>query len=210
LLIHDIITVYNHFMRKTVIIALLAMSVPLLYGQNRADAADDEEWFDEIYNRPTYFPDFEQPHDYPNNMSYFVCTLDPATQERLYNYEVAVYDEADQLRATGRSRKSDKNVCTLTIMGTDGEMFHFKVLYGDFINPTIVDMEETCTFVTNDVVGGFANPFWLTSSTTFIQEVGADTPTTGDAIYNLRGQRLAAPVPGEIYVSNGKKHLRKQ
>jgi hypothetical protein len=187
-------------------VALAAMLLPT------SALADDDavEWYDVIYNRPTFFTNFEPPHSYANNMSYFVCTLDASTHERLYNYEVAVYDESDALRATGRSRVSDQNVCTLTILGTEGETFHFKVLFGDFVSPMIADVEETCTFVTNDIVGGFAKPFWLTMKTaTSVGGISVDRAESAAPVYNLQGQRVTNPVAGHVYIQNGKKYIKK-
>ena len=84
--------------------------------------------------------------------------------DKLTNYEVAVYDQNDKLRCIDRSITDQKNRCTLTIPGTEGDTFHFKVLYGDFKNPTIVDVPETCKFITNDIVGlpADGDPFWFT------------------------------------------------
>ncbi len=198
-------------MRLFIAFASLLLAT-LLPSAMRADD-DTTQFYDEIYNRPTYFPDFSPTHKYPNNMSYFVCTLDSTTGERLYNYEVAVYDADDTLRATGRSRLSDKNVCTLTIMGTEGETFHFKIIYGDFTNPTIVDAEETCQFITNDIVGGFAKPFWLTQSAlSSVDTIAVDTSadnTTDNALYDLQGRRIYTPAAGQLYIKNGKKYITK-
>ena len=120
--------------------------------------------YDEVYDRPTYFPDFVLTSDFPNNMTYVTCARWGRNGERLTNYEVAVYTEDGKLRCIGRSITDDVYKCCLTIPGTEGETFHFKVLYGDFDNPTIVDVPETCPFKTNATVGlpQDGEPFWFT------------------------------------------------
>ena len=120
--------------------------------------------YDKLYDRPTYFQDFKLTTAYNNNMTYVTCARWGRHGERLTNYEVAVYDQNDKLRCIDRSITDQKNRCTLTIPGTEGDTFHFKVLYGDFKNPTIVDVPETCKFITNDIVGlpADGDPFWFT------------------------------------------------
>ena len=122
----------------------------------------DDSVYDLLYNRPTHFPEWKQPNDWPVTMSYFTCARMGKNGDRLYNYEVAVYDQNNQLRHCGRSIADQNNLCTLTIPGSAGDLFHFKIIYGDFDHPTIVDVPETCRFVSNDNVGGMAKPFWLT------------------------------------------------
>ena len=126
---------------------------------------DAKGMYDELYDRPTYFQDFVLTTKYPNNMTYITCARWGRNGDKLTNYEVAVYDQNNELRCIGRSITQDKFKCTLTIPGTEGETFHFKVLYGDdFANPTIVDVPQTCEFKTNDIVGhpDDGDPFWFT------------------------------------------------
>ncbi len=126
---------------------------------------DANGMYDELYDRPTYFQDFVLTTKYPNNMTYITCARWGRNGDKLTNYEVAVYDQNNELRCIGRSITQDKFKCTLTIPGTEGETFHFKVLYGDdFANPTIVDVPQTCEFKTNDIVGhpDDGDPFWFT------------------------------------------------
>ena len=126
---------------------------------------DAKGMYDELYDRPTYFQDFVLTTKYPNNMTYITCARWGRNGDKLTNYEVAVYDQNNELRCIGRSITQDKFKCTLTIPGTEGETFHFKVLYGDdFANPTIVDVPQTCEFKTNDIVGhpDDGDPFWIT------------------------------------------------
>lgn len=126
---------------------------------------DAKGMYDELYDRPTYFRDFVLTTKYPNNMTYITCAQWGRNGDKLTNYEVAVYDQNNELRCIGRSITQDKFKCTLTIPGTEGETFHFKVLYGDdFANPTIVDVPQTCEFKTNDIVGhpDDGDPFWFT------------------------------------------------
>ena len=126
---------------------------------------DAKGMYDELYDRPTYFQDFVLTTKYPNNMTYITCARWGRNGDKLTNYEVAVYDQNNELRCIGRSITQDKFKCTLTIPGTEGETFHFKVLYGDdFANPTIVDVPQNCEFKTNDIVGhpDDGDPFWFT------------------------------------------------
>lgn len=155
---------------------LLLSLVLILAGS----ASADEGLYDGLYDRPTYFTDFVRPNTWPNNMSYLVQAV-TASGDALSNYEVAVYDQNDALRATGRSRTADKQLCMLTISGTEGDTFHFKVIYGDFVTPTIQSVPETCSFKTNDVVGR-NEPFQLTlpvdpTVAYWLDDVTAATPT---------------------------------
>lgn len=117
--------------------------------------------YDGLYDRPTHFPTFTQPTAWAGTMSYFVYVHDTSGRP-LTNYEVAVYDQDGLLRHVSRSISSQDELCTLTIPGQGGHTFTFKVIYGDFASPTIVDAEETVQFKANAIVGGPFNPFWLT------------------------------------------------
>lgn len=153
---------------KTLSISMLLASMLLLMGTNQALAwdstPDDNGLYDGLYDRPTYFPDWEQPSTWPNAM-YYLCDvrLADATGPQLTSYEIAVYDQNDVLRHCSRSIPKDDNRCVLTIRGVEGDKFHFKVVYGDdFMNPVIVDIpEKTVPFLTNDLVGTPDDPFLL-------------------------------------------------
>lgn len=119
--------------------------------------------YDELYNRPTHFPEWQQPTAWPNNMSYFI-KVRMADGTQLTNYEIAVYDQHGTLRHCGRSIASQDDFCTLTIPGESGDSFTFQIIYGDFRSPTIVPANETCEFKVNAVVG-IEEPFWLTPMT---------------------------------------------
>lgn len=126
-------------------------------------SADD--LYDEKYDRPTYFPTFK-PKPTLNNMSYLVYVKTPAG-DILENYEIAVYDQNDELRATGRSRHVDNEQCMLTIGGdeADNDVFHFEVIYGDFTTPTIEPIMETVSFETNGVYGQEEDVFFTIATT---------------------------------------------
>ena len=92
-------------------------------------AADDGGGlYDGLYDRPSFFPWFKSPNKWPNNMTAFVQAYD-AEGNKLENYEVAVYDQDGELRAVGRSISSQQSLCSLTIMGTEGDMFSFRMLF---------------------------------------------------------------------------------
>lgn len=131
------------------IISILIMIITLA---GSAFAAGEK--YDGIFDRPTHFPDFNPltASNAPNNMSYFVYVVN-VNGENLDNFEIAVYDQNNKLRATSRSRHEDDNQCMLTIIGDLEEEFHFEVLYGDFDNPTIQPLVETVPFVINGVYG---------------------------------------------------------
>lgn len=165
--------------------------------------------YDGLYNRPTHFPDFVMPSDWPSTMTYFVCaSLDGG---RLHNYEVAVYDQNGNLRQTGRSIASQQELCTLTIPGDPGDTFHFKVIYGDFDNPVIVDVPETCEFVANDNVGNMDYPFWLTIKTSGVslpQATQKEAKT--DVTYTVSGMRVQGePTRPGVYINKGKKTVKR-
>lgn len=157
------------------------------------------------YDRPTYFPDFTMPTNWASTMTYFVCAR--IGNERLHNYEVAVYDQNNGLRATGRSVASQQELCTLTIPGEAGDEFHFKVIYGDFANPTIIDVPETCTFSANEIIGNLEYPYWLTlPEPTAIKSINKEREAN-DNIFTLSGIRVKEPVKSGIYIKNGKKFI---
>lgn len=116
-------------------------------------SASADGLYDGKYDRPTYFPDFIPPSTL-NNMSCLVYVKTPSG-EILENFEIAVYDQNNELRATGRSRHVDDEQCMLTIGGDENknDVFHFEVIYGDFDVPTIKPIIETMTFETNGVYG---------------------------------------------------------
>ena len=144
-------------MRKRKLLTFLCVAIATSSLWAAYDTEPDENGlYDGLYDRPTYFPDFKLTTKYPNNMTYITCARWGRNGDRLTNYEVAVYDQNNELRCIGRSQSTGVSNyrCTLTILGTEGEHFHFQVLYGDdFQNPTIVDVPQTCEFFTNDVVG---------------------------------------------------------
>lgn len=113
-----------------------------------AFAADTETLYDGLYGRPSYFQDFEIPTTWPNNMTYYVTAVDDSGK-RLVNYEVAVFDQDNKLRAIGRSIAQQQDLCPLTILGTEGDEFRFAVLSGDFSNPQIRECKQKVSFLTN-------------------------------------------------------------
>lgn len=126
---------------------------------------DAEGLYDGLYDRPTYFPEWEQPDTWENAM-YILCDVREldADGRRVPSYEVAVYDLGGNLRHCGRSLAKQDHYCILTIRGEDGvDEFHFQVLYGnDFARPTIVDIEDIIVpFQTNQSIGSKEEPFML-------------------------------------------------
>ena len=99
-------------------------------------------------------------------MTAFVQAYD-AEGNKLENYEVAVYDQDGELRAVGRSISSQQSLCSLTIMGTEGDMFSFRILSGDFDNPDIRNTEATCEFLTNKSISA-SNPLKLQALPTIV------------------------------------------
>ena len=127
--------------------------------------------------------------------------------DMLENYEIAVYDQNNQLRHCSRSIAGDDNRCVLTIRGEEGDVFHFQVVYGsDFAKPEVVNVKDvTCSFKTNDIVGS-DTPFELT-----IGEVPNGVPTVQEStderqhpIYDLQGRRLKHIPSKGMYIRDGK------
>jgi len=149
---------------KTSLWQALLVALMLLTGQQAWawDSEPDPETgkYDELFDRPTFFPDWSQPHDWPNNMA-IRCQVYVGDRV-LSNYEVAVYDQNDRLRHCNRSIASQGDRTVLTVMGTEGDTFHFKVVYGDdFQNPVIADVPDiTVDFKTNGIIG-LDEPFQL-------------------------------------------------
>lgn len=162
-------------------VRLIIVGILLCAGICQARAWDSEPdgngKYDKYYDRPTHFPDWQQPSDWPNAEYYLVCARLGAKGPRVENYEVAVYDQDNKLRHCSRSMAKDDHLCVLTIKGTEGNKFHCKIIYGDFDNPTIVDVPETFGFSTNDIVGSKEEPFYLTlPGRTYLSETDKEVP----------------------------------
>jgi hypothetical protein len=162
----------------TLVLTIAALAVGQSAWAGNWDTHPDENGkYDEFYDRPTYFPDFEQPASWPNAEYYVVRACLGKNGPRIENYEVAVYDQNNQLRHCNRSMAKDDHLCVLTIRGTEGDEFHCQIIYGDFVNPTIVDVEETFGFKTNALVGSNESPFILTAQgRTYLSELSDNLP----------------------------------
>lgn len=168
--------------KTTSFIRLLSACLLLWIGTSQAWAWDSEPdsngKYDELFDRPTYFPDWEQPSTWPNAM-YYRCEVHQGHNGPvLENYEIAVYDQEGALRHCQRSIARDDHHCVLTIRGTEGETFHFQVIYGsDFQNPVIVDVPSLeCAFQTNVIVGS-GDPFVIDiPGRTFLDEHDTELP----------------------------------
>lgn len=140
--------------------------------------------YDRLYDRPTYFPDWEQPLTWPNNQVY-LCEVFVGS-EKIANYEIAVYDQNNKLRHCARSIARDDDQCVLTIRGVEGDRYHFKVIYGDdFANPIIADIPDvTIGFRTNDVVGAEPDPPFalVIPGRTVLSETSVKMPKSGEGV----------------------------
>lgn len=134
--------------------------------------------YDGLYDRPSFFPWFQQPNKWPNNMTAFVQAYD-AEGNKLENYEVAVYDQNGELRALGRSISSQQSLCSLTIMGTEGDVFSFRILSGDFDNPDIRNTDVTCEFFTNKSISA-RDPLKLQALPTVVLYANEDPDNEGE------------------------------
>jgi len=167
---------------KTLTIQMLLAAVLLFVGGSEARAyssqPDANGKYDTYYDRPTYFPDWVQP-SFANQMSY-LCEVHVGKKGPvLQNYEIAVYDQNNELRSCRRSRVEDDHHCVLTIKGDEGDVFHFQVIYGDdFQHPFIADVADvTVPFKTNAVVGTSSEPFLLTiPGRTYLSETDTQAP----------------------------------
>ena len=134
--------------------------------------------YDGLYDRPSFFPWFQQPNKWPNNMTAFVQAYD-AEGNKLENYEVAVYDQNGELRALGRSISSQQSLCSLPIMGTEGDVFSFRILSGDFDNPDIRNTDVTCEFFTNKSISA-RDPLKLQALPTIVLYANEDPDNEGE------------------------------
>ena len=144
---------------------ILTFITLILLFAGRASAVDK---YDEFYDRPTYFnldiDSIDSIHSlYANNMCIFAYAK-TTDDTPICNFEIAVYDQKNRLRTTGRSISNQGNLCTLTISGQEGDKFHFEVLYGDFDHPTILPAIETFPFKTNANIGSGSTDFYFTVS----------------------------------------------
>lgn len=160
------------------------------------------------YDRPTHFPDFEFPTHYADNMSCMLHVL-TADGEILHNYEVAVYDQNNSLRSVNRSRKNDNDCCVLTILGTDDDVFHFEIVYGDFDNPEVCPAVDTLQFSSDGIVGR-DTPFYLTLASSPGAAITNQHRVTSlsSLSYDLSGRLIAHQTANCIIINNRKKTVR--
>ena len=137
----------------------------LLSGMTQALAWDTEPdengLYDGSYSRPTHFPEFTEPTAWPNNQMYLLSVrFGDENGEPVENYEVAAYDASGDLRSCNRSITKQNHYCVLSVKGTETDIFHFQVIYGDFAHPTIVDVPDvTIKFKSNEVLGSAESPY---------------------------------------------------
>jgi len=171
---------------------------------------DAEGLYDGLYDRPTYFPDWQQPDTWENAM-YILCDVREQGEDggRVASYEVAVYDLGGDLRHCGRSLAKQDHYCVLTIRGEDGvDEFRFQVLYGDdYAQPTIVDIPDlTVPFVANRSIGSTEEPLVLLVPN---EQTGVETPTPDPCLKAgkkiLRNGSLYIIRNGELYDITGVK-----
>ena len=72
--------------------------------------------YDKYYDRPTHFPDWQQPSDWPNAEYYLVRARLGAKGPHVENYEVAVFDQNGKLRHCNRSMAKDDHLCVLRMI----------------------------------------------------------------------------------------------
>jgi hypothetical protein len=177
---------------------LLLACLFFVAGPKQAFAWDTEPdangKYDKYFDRPTHFPDWTQPSDWPNAEYYLVCARFGENGPHIENYEVAVYDQNGKLRHCNRSRAKDNHLCTLTIKGEEGDQFHCQIIYGDdFEHPMIVDAVETFGFGTNDIVGSKTAPYWLTlRERTLLSETSSE-PIVSETCARVTVKRTIAP-----------------
>lgn len=199
---------------------LLLAALFLLAGGTESRAwdidADENGKYDGLYDRPTHFPNWSQPSTWPNAM-YYLCEARMGKDgPRLQNYEIAVYDQHNELRHCSRSIAGDEDLCVLTIRGTEGDTFHFSVIYGDdFASPIVADIPEvTVSFKTNEIVGKKLEPFCLTIDSEDYETTGisftSNKQRPAPGISTLDGRRVqASSLKKGIYIMGNKKVLVK-
>lgn len=167
---------WEHNIRLLLIVAGIA----LVQGASAWDMLPDASGkYDTFFDRPTAFPDWQQPSEWQNAM-YLLCKVECGKNgPALENYEIAVYDQGGNLRHCNRSIAKDQHHCVLTIKGDKGDKFTFKVIYGDdFSNPTTVDvLTKEVEFKANHVEGSTSQPVVLTiAGRTYLSEQDAEQP----------------------------------
>lgn len=159
-------------------------------------AEDGGTLYDDLYDRPSFFPWFETPNKWPNNMTAFVQAFD-AEGNKLENYEVAVYDQDGELRALGRSISSQRSLCSLTIKGTEGDVFSFRIIYGDFVSPDIRNTDATCEFLTNKSISA-ADPLILQALPTVVLYANEDPDNQGEFWSTFYDSSSAYSLPDNV------------
>lgn len=110
-----------------------------------------------MYDRPSYFNidknSINSINSYYGNTMNVYAYAKTTDGNQISNFEVAVYDQDNKLRSIGRSISSQRELCTLSIPGIEGDVFHFEIVYGDFENPTILPAINTIEFSTDGEIG---------------------------------------------------------
>lgn len=76
--------------------------------------------------------------------------------------EVAVFDSNEECRASELSQPDDNGLVYLTVQGEGaGEVMHFRVVYDNEGTEEDVLFGKTVTYVNDDVIGSFSDPFIL-------------------------------------------------
>ena len=153
----------------------------------------------------------------------------------ILNCEVAVFDSNGECRASELSDPNDNGIVYLTVQGEGaGEPLSFRVVYWSDDSQEDILVEETATFVNDEVVGSWNEPFVLNvSKPESIEDIVADDiefRSISDGIsiraskrqlvsvYNILGVcvfrqevegECNVSLPDGIYVANGKKLIVK-
>ena len=153
----------------------------------------------------------------------------------VFNCEVAVFDSKGECRASEMSDPNDNGLVYLTVQGEgSGEPLSFRVVYWSDDSHEDMLVEETVTFVNDEIVGTWNDPFVLNvSKPETIEDLVTDDVeirSVPNGISILAGKRQLVSVynilgvcvfrqevegecnvslPDGIYVANGKKLIVK-
>lgn len=156
--------------------------------------------------------------------------------DTIFDCEVAVFDSNGECRASEKSKPNDNGLVYLTIQGEgQGEPLTFRVVYWSTDSHEDMLVEETMTFVNDDVVGSYNDPFVINvnkpesiEDVTVVNDLDVRPAHDGIVVrsekrqnvtvYNMLGVCMfqreiegeqTISLPDGIYIVNGKKIIVK-
>ena len=134
---------------KSFVVAILLTTMLNVFGSDRSQIVLDKKKYEACSE-----------NKYQGNMLVIVQVKQQG--EVVLDCEVAVFDSNGECRASELSHPDDNGLVYLTVQGEgSGEIMHFRVVYDNGGKEEDVLFGKTVTYVNDDVIGSFSDPFVL-------------------------------------------------